>query len=208
MVEEELVRKHHKQKKETTVSNFALMLEEAAANPNMDEFMTGQGDKRREEGANPAPPKPKAKTQPKKEATPERPKSNRASASTDPPPQSKASASTDPPQPKAKPKASPKKEAKPKAEAQPEAEASEPKAKPKSVKKDVPNKTEQKGTAKVYHDSFDDWKRNSNKGSLIDQYNLRTKQGIGTYLSTRQDMKITIKQLIEKILTFDKKHKK
>ena len=66
MVEEELARKHHKQKKQTTVSNFALMLEEAAANPNMDDFMTGRGEKRREEGANPAPPQPKAKTKPKK----------------------------------------------------------------------------------------------------------------------------------------------
>ena len=62
MVEEELARKHHKQKKETTVANFALMLEEAAANPNMDDFMAGRGDKRREEGANPKPAKPKAKT--------------------------------------------------------------------------------------------------------------------------------------------------
>ena len=66
MVEEEFVRKHHKQRKENTMDFFAMMLEEAAANPNMDEFMTGQGDKRREEGANPKPAKPKAKTQTKK----------------------------------------------------------------------------------------------------------------------------------------------
>ena len=110
MVEEELARKRQKEKSDNTMNFFALMLDEAAANPNMDDFMAGRGDKRREEEANPAPPKPKAKTQPKKEAT-------------EPPPQSRASASTNPPQPKAKPKASPKKEAKPKAEAQPKAEA-------------------------------------------------------------------------------------
>ena len=110
MVEEELARKRQKEKSDNTMNFFALMLDEASANPNMDDFMAGRGDKRREEEADPAPPKPKAKTQPKKEAT-------------EPPPQSRGSASTNPPQPKAKPKASPKKEAKPKAEAQPKAEA-------------------------------------------------------------------------------------
>jgi len=201
MVEEELARKRQKEKSDNTMNFFALMLDEAAANPNMDDFMAGRGDKRREEEANPAPPKPKAKTQPKKEAT-------------EPPPQSRASASTNPPQPKAKPKASPKKEAKPKAEAQPKAEAppeAEAQSKSKSipVKKDMFKNSEQKGTAKVHHHTFEEWKRNSNKGSLIDQYNLRTKQGIGPYLATKTDIKtITVKQLIEKILAFDKKYKK
>ena len=44
---------------------------------------------------------------------------------------------------------------------------------------------------------------------MIDQYNLTTKQGIGPYLATKQDIKsITIKQLIEKKLEHDTKKKK
>ena len=57
----ELARKRDKMRTENTLDIFGLMLEEAARNPNLDEFMTGQGDNRREDGANPAPPKPKAK---------------------------------------------------------------------------------------------------------------------------------------------------
>ena len=89
-------------------------------------IMSGRGEKRREEGANPKPAQPKAKTTAWTKAPPEKPKHTPASASTDIPPQPKAS-----PKKEAKPKASPKKEAKP--EAAPE----EPKTKPKSVKKDI-----------------------------------------------------------------------
>ena len=68
-------------KTESTLDFFSLMLEEAARNPNLDESMTGQGDKRREEGANPAPPKPKAKiAKPKREASPEEPSNTGARA--------------------------------------------------------------------------------------------------------------------------------
>ena len=130
---------------------------------------------------------PESQHEPK--GKPGRPKNTPASSSTDKPPQ-------------ASPKKSP---GRPKKEAAPEEET---KSKPKPVKKDLPKKNEQTGTAKVYYDSFDEWKRNSNKGSLIDQYNLRTKHGIGTYSATKQDMKITVKQLIEKILNYDIKNKK
>ena len=44
----ELARKRDNMKTETTLDFFSLMLEEAARNPNLDEFMTGHGDKRRE----------------------------------------------------------------------------------------------------------------------------------------------------------------
>ena len=216
--DEDMHQQRHEELREQSIAMARMMLEESH-NTAIDAFMVPRGDKRREEGADPKPAKPKAKTTKPSDNEPEsqhepkgkqgRPPNTRASASTDvspqAPPEPKAKAS---PKKEAKPKASPKKEAKPKAEAQPEPEATEPKTKPKPVKKDAPKKNEQTGTAKVYYDSFDEWKRNSNKGSLIDQYNLRTKQGIGTYLSTKQDMKITVKQLIEKIFTFDNKNKK
>ena len=136
----ELARKRDKMKTESTLDFFSLMLEEAARNPNLDEFMTGQGEKRREEGANPAPPKPKAKTaKPQREALGDEPSNTGARASTDIP-QAKAKAS-----PKKEAKASPKKEAKPE----------EPKTKTKPVKKDIPHKNpiEQKGnTPLIYSD--------------------------------------------------------
>jgi hypothetical protein len=205
--------------RERSIVIHKLMLEEAS-NKAIDDLMAGRGDKRREEGADPKPAKAKAKTtKPKAEAdeSPEakhepkgprgRPPNTRASASTDVPPQASPEPKTKvSPKKEAKPKVSPKKEAKPKAEAQPEAEATEPKTKTKPVKKDMPKKNEQKGTAKVYDSSFEEWKSNSNKASLVDQYNLRR---IGTYLRTKNDMKsITVKQLIEKILDYDIKNKR
>ena len=216
--DEEMHHQRQEDLREQSIVMARMMLEESH-NTAIDAFMVPRGDKRREEGADPKPAKPKAKTTKPSDNEPEsqhepkgkqgRPPNTRASASTDVPPQAspepKAKAS---PKKEAKPKSSPKKESKPKAEAQPEPEATESKTKPKPVKKDAPKKNEQTGTAKVHYDSLDEWKRNSNKGSLIDQYNLRTKQGIGTYLSTKQDMKITVKQLIEKIFTFDNKNKK
>ena len=67
------------------------------------------------------------------------------------------------PEPKAspEPKRSP---GRPKTQAKPEAEPqeTETKSKPIPVKKNAPKKTEQKGTAKVFHDTFDEWKRNAN----------------------------------------------
>ena len=197
--------------RERSVAMVRMMLEEAQ-HTSIDDFMSGRGDKRREEGANPKPAQPKAKTTAWTKAPPEKPKHTPASASTDIPPQPKASPKKEAkakaaPEPKAspEPKRSP---GRPKAQAKPEAEPqeTETKSKPIPVKKNAPKKTEQKGTAKVFHDTFDEWKKNSNKGSLIDQYNLRK---IGTYLATKNDIKsITVKQLIEKILDNDHKNKK
>ena len=217
--DEEMHHQRQEELREQSIVMARMMLEETH-NTAIDDFMVPRGDKRREEGANPNPAKPKAKTtkpsdnEPAPEAAPGKPR-GRPPKQPDAEPESQhepkgkpgrpkntpASSSTDKP-PQASPKKSP---GRPKKEAAPEEET---KSKPKPVKKDAPKKNEQTGTAKVYYDSFDEWKRNSNKGSLIDQYNLRTKQGIGTYLATKQDMKITVKQLIEKILTFDNKNKK
>ena len=197
--------------RERSVAMVRMMLEEAQ-HTSIDDFMSGRGEKRREEGANPKPAQPKAKTTAWTKAPPEKPKHTPASASTDIPPQPKASPKKEAkakaaPEPKAspEPKRSP---GRPKTQARPEAEPqeTETKSKPIPVKKNAPKKTEQKGTAKVFHDTFDEWKKNSNKGSLIDQYNLRK---IGTYLATKNDIKsITVKQLIEKILDHDHKNKK
>ena len=213
---------HHQRQEDLREQSIVMarMMLEAAQNTAIDDFMAPRGDKRREEGADPKPAKAKAKTtkpsdnEPAPEAAPGKTR-GRPPKQPDAEPESQhepkgppgrpkntpASSCTDKP-PQASPKKSP---GRPKKEAAPEEET---KSKPKPVKKDAPKKNEQTGTAKVYYDSFDEWKRNSNKGSLIDQYNLRTKQGIGTYLATKQDMKITVKQLIEKILTFDNKNKK
>jgi hypothetical protein len=144
-----------------------LMLEAAQLHP-IDDYMTAHGEKRREEGANPKPAKPKAKTtkpienepeakhEPK--GTPGRPRNTPASSSTDIPPQPKAS----PGRPKAKaapePKASPEPKrspGRPKAQAKPEAAPEEPKTKSKQVKKDIPHKKpiEQKGnTPLIFND--------------------------------------------------------
>ena len=62
-----------------------------AARLHMDDLMQAQGDKRREEGANPMPAKAKAKTTKPPDDEPERPRNTPASASTDIPPQPKAS---------------------------------------------------------------------------------------------------------------------
>ncbi len=192
----EQARKRNKMKTENTLDFFTLMLEEAARNPNLDEFMTGQGDKRREEGANPAPPKPKAKTtKPQREALADEPGNSRASASTDIPPQAKAKAEP-------KPKASPKKEAKPE----------EPKTKAKPVKKDIPHKKpiEQKGnTPLIYSDLQEYLKNMKGIGVIREQLALRKMPGLTPDQWKSVGKKISAKQdLVKLIFEYDKKNKK
>jgi hypothetical protein len=144
--------------RERSVAMVRMMLEEAQ-HTSIDDFMSGRGEKRREEGANPKPAQPKAKTTAWTKAPPEKPKHTPASSSTDIPPQPKASPKKEAkakaaPEPKAspEPKRSP---GRPKAQAKPEAAPEEPKTKPKSVKKDAPPKKpfEQKGnTPLIYED--------------------------------------------------------
>ena len=182
---------------ENTLDFFSLMLDEAARNPNLDEFMTGQGDKRREEGANPAPPKPKAKiTKPKREASPEEPSNTGARASTDIP-QAKAKAS-----PKKEAKASPKKEAKPE----------EPKTKTKPVKKDIPHKKpiEQKGNTPLIYSDLQEYLNNMKCiGVIRERLALRKMPGLTPGQWKSVGKKISAKQdLVKLIFEYDKKNEK
>ena len=203
--DEDMRQQRQEELRERSVA-MARMINEAAQNTGIEALMGSQGGKRREEGTKPKPAKPKARhTKPKREADeepegqrepkgkPGRPRNTPASASTDVPSQLKAPEKS--PEPKKSP-GRPKKEEAPK----------EPKSKPIPVKKTT-KQTEQVGVEKVSYDSYSEWKSNSNKASLVNQYSLR--KGIGPYLTTKADMKgITPKQLIEKIMEFDKKHKK
>ena len=157
--DEEMHQRRHDDLREQSIVMARMMLE-AAQNTAIDDFMAPHGEKRREEGADPKPAKPKAKTTKPPDTSPEgqhepkgkpgRPKNTPASSSTDVPSQPKASPAK--PKAKAAPEASPepkkspgrpKKEATPKKEAVPE----ETKSKSKPVTKDIPHKKpiEQKG---------------------------------------------------------------
>lgn len=211
----EMQQQRQEELKERSKEMARAMLE-ASQNRAVDNLMPERKDKRREEGANPMPAKPKARqTKPKREAEEEpvpgqrkkkqpatepedqhepkgprgRPKGTQASSSTDIP----QAAQQGTPIGKALAKA---KAAAAKTKAAPET------SKPIPVKKTI----EQKGIVIEHYATIEEWDKNNNKGSLVNQYNLRP--GIGEYLRTRaQVTKITKRQLITNIMDFDKKHK-
>ena len=200
---------------------MARAMLEASQIQAVDDLMPERAYKRREEGANPMPAKPKARqTKPKREAEEEpapgqRKGRPRKQPETEPeeqqepkrspgrPKKTQASSSTDIPQAAQQETPIGKALAKAKAAAA-TAKASPAKSKPIPVKK---KPIEQKCIDIEHYDTFGQWDRNNNKGSLLNQYNMR--KGIGSYLTTKEDVKgITKRQLIQKIIEFDKKNKK
>ena len=170
----------------------------ASHNRAVDNLMPERNDKRREEGANPMPAKPKARqTKPKREA--EGPPEEQQEPRGQPGRPKNTQVLTDLPK-QASPNKSP---AKPKAQAQPEQAPEEPKSKQKPVKKDMPAKKPAHDT-EMQHFAPSVWKQ-KNKAFLIDQY---MKRNLG-YLTGKEAQKnITKNELVEKIVEYDKKQSK
>ena len=140
--DEEMQHARDEELREHFVEASRLMLHDAQ-NQSIEDIMTGRGDKRREEGADPKPAKPKAKTAPKREASPK--------ASPSPKPKAKAQSSSA-------------------SSASTEAPSSKAKAKPIPVKKTSVKASH--GTSKQNFNTPEEWMSNP-KAMLVDQYNAR-----------------------------------
>jgi hypothetical protein len=205
--DEEMKAQRDEELREQFVETSRLMLQEAQ-NPGIEDVMTGRGDKRRDEGANPKPAQPKARTAtwtqqdtkwtkdepipkappPKANSSPEgdhEPRGPRGRPKSTP-----ASSSTDTPYAKAKAKA----EAQQKPE---DPEATRSKAKP--VKKNVKQKPAHDADLVVL-ENFNEWNAKG-KGFLVDQ--IRKRPGIKFTNTDAKRMKKP--DMIDKLLRFDGK---
>ena len=207
--------------REHYVEASRLMLQ-SAQNQSIDDIMTGRGDKRREENANPKPAQPKAKTtgwtqegtrwtpnEPIPKSPPQKAPRGRPPNQPEAEPKSKPEPKPrgrPPKQPEAEPKSTPASsstdtpyaKAQAKAKAAQESEASRTKAKP--VKKETKQKPKHE-TEMVVLDNYNQWNKKG-KGFLIDQ--IQKRPGI---IFTKDDAKEknNKKKLIELLLKFDGK---
>ena len=208
--DEEMKAQRDEELREQYVNTSRLMLH-AAQNQEIEDIMTGRGDKRRDEGANPKPAQPKAKTaawtqhgtrwtkdEPIPKAPPPKakasPKANNApEAEHEPrgprgrPKSTPGSASTDTPYAKAKAKA----------EAASRNNPEETRSKARPVKKNVKQKHD---TDTVVLDTFDAWNAKG-KGFLVDQIHKRP----GIKFTKTDAKRMSKKEMIEKLLQFDSK---
>jgi hypothetical protein len=189
------------------VETSRLMLQEAQ-NTGIEDIMTGRGDKRRDEGANPKPAQPKAKTaawtQQNSRWTKDEPIPKA------PPPKANSSPEGDhePKGPRGRPKSTaassstetPYAKAKAKAEARRNPEDTETiQSKTKPVKKNV-NKKPTHDTDLIVLDNVGEWNVKP-RGFLIDQ--IRKRPGIKFNNTDAKRMKKA--EMIEKLLRFDGK---
>jgi hypothetical protein len=171
--------------------------------------MTGRGDKRRDEGANPKPAQPKARTSSwtqqdgtrwtKDEPIPKAP-----------PPKAKSSPEADhePRGPRGRPKSTPASsstdtpyaKAKAKAEARAGPTPEETQSKPIPVKKNSKKKPAH-DTDLVVLENFNEWKARGGKGFLVDQIHKRP----GIKFSKTDAKKKSIAEMIQILLKFDGK---
>ena len=195
--DEEMQQQRREDLREKAVEAVKMMLEAASPSKAIDDLMAPHGEKRREEGANPKPAQPKAKTTKPKKESEEPEEKHEPKGKQGRPPNTQASSSTDVPK-QPTPKKSP---AKPKAEA-----AQEPKSKAKPVKKDAPVKKTAPAhdTENIIFQTPSNWKKRG-KGFVVDQYNKRK---IGEYLTKEETKAADKNDLIGKILEYDKKHSK
>jgi hypothetical protein len=181
--EEEMKIVRDEEIRQLNIQTSQLMLQEAQ-NHEIEDIMTGRGDKRREEGANPKPSQPKARTAgwEKDDSIPKAPPPKANSTS--------ASSSTDTPYAKAKAKAKP--------EPEPENQEST-RSKTKPVKKDVKQKPAH-DTELVTLSNFEEWNAKG-KGFLVDQIQKRP----GIKFTKTNAKKMNKKEMIDKLLRFDGK---
>ena len=204
--DEEMIAARDDELREQFVEISRLMLAESQ-NQGIEDIMTGRGDKRREEGANPKPAQPKARTSwtqqdtrwtkdepipkappPKANSSPEgdhEPKGPRGRPKSTP-----ASSSTDTPYAKAKAKA----------EAQRNPEDTETtRGRTKPIKKNV-NKKPTHETDLIVLDTVGEWNLKP-RGFLVDQLHKRP----GIKFSKTDAKKMSKKDMIDKLLRFDGK---
>ena len=219
--QEEDLREHY--------AEFVRLMLQEAQNQEIEDVMTGRGDKRRDEGANPKPAQPKAKTaawtqsgtrwtkdEPIPKAPPPKPKGR-------PPNQPEAEPKAPPPKPKGRPPNQPE------AEHEPRGPRGRPKSTPGSASTDTPYakakakaeaaarnnpEEETRGKAKpvkknvkpkhdtdlLVLDNFDEWNVKG-RGFLVDQIHKRP----GIKFSKTDAKKLNKKEMIEKLLRFDGK---
>ena len=217
--DEEMIEVRNNEIRENFSKIHQSMLAEAQ-NQEIEDMMTGRGDKRREEGANPKPAQPKARTaswtQQNSRWTKDEPIPKA------PPP--KAPRGRPPNQPEAEPKSSPPKAQRGRPPKQPEAE---PKSTPASSSRDTPyakaqaaakaaaeepprtkaipvkknsKKKPAHDTDLVVLENFNEW-NSRGKGFLVDQ--IRKRPGIK--FSNTDAKRMSKKDMIDKLLRFDGK---
>ena len=218
--DEEMIASRNEQLKERYVEVTKQMLQDAQ-NQSIDDIMTGRGDKRREENANPNPPQAKAKTASWSPAGHTRWTKDEPIPKAPPP---KASRGRPPNQPEAEPKSSPPKAQRGRPPKQPEAE---PKSTPASSSRDTPyakaqaaakaaaeepprtkaipvkknsKKKPAHDTDLVVLENFNEW-NSRGKGFLVDQ--IRKRPGIK--FSNTDAKRMSKKDMIDKLLRFDGK---
>ena len=203
--DEEMIELRNNEIRENFSKIHQSMLAEAQ-NQEIEDMMTGRGDKRREEGANPKPAQPKARTSTWKQQDTRWTKDEPIPKA--PPPKAKSSPEADhePRGPRGRPKSTPASSSTdtPYAKAQAKAKAAaakpeETQSKPIPVKKNSKKKPAH-DTDLVVLENFNEW-NSRGKGFLVDQ--IRKRPGIK--FSNTDAKRMSKKDMIDKLLRFDGK---